>query len=291
MLNVEPGAETKLDYQLCRYGRSRVLVRGPKRALKGPYFAVLGGTEAFGKFVEMPVADRIEGALGIPVANLSGPNFGLDTFLEDKAILDIASSGLAAIVQVTGAQNLSNPFYKVHPRRNDRVLTPSEDLRDLYPELDFTETHFARHLLTTLMQCCPRRFAVVEAALRATWLSRAGALLEALDCPTILLWMAARRPEDDWDLECADDPLFVDRGALEELSSKTAGLIDVAHIEREGDPARRGMVFSALERPLAAQLPGPEAHRGAAERLIHLLTPIRIAAQATPTERRRRRRA
>ena len=43
-----PGA---LDYFPCRYGRSRVLFRGPRRPLDVPYVAFLGGTETYGRFL------------------------------------------------------------------------------------------------------------------------------------------------------------------------------------------------------------------------------------------------
>ncbi len=46
--------ESALDYVPCRYGKSKLLFRGPKRKLTAPYVAMIGGTETYGKFVETP---------------------------------------------------------------------------------------------------------------------------------------------------------------------------------------------------------------------------------------------
>ena len=54
------------------------------------------------------------------------------------------------MIQVSGAQNLSNRFHAVHPRRNDRFLRASTLLKTIYRDVDFTEFNFTRHLLTTL---------------------------------------------------------------------------------------------------------------------------------------------
>ena len=78
------------------------------------------------------------------------------------------------VVQVMGAQNLTNRFYTVHPRRNDRFLRAAPDLQALYPEVDFTEFHFTRHLLRTLRWSSADRFEVVAEELRAVWVAPDG---------------------------------------------------------------------------------------------------------------------
>ena len=45
---------------LCRYGASRLLVRGPKRALDQPYVAFLGGAETFAKETARPFPAVLE---------------------------------------------------------------------------------------------------------------------------------------------------------------------------------------------------------------------------------------
>ena len=49
-----------LNYFPCRYGKSKLTFRGPRRRLDGHYYAVLGGTEAYGKFVPRPYAAQAE---------------------------------------------------------------------------------------------------------------------------------------------------------------------------------------------------------------------------------------
>ena len=56
-----PG-ETSLDYLPCRYGRSKLLFRGPRRDLTAPYAAVLGGGETYGKYVARPFPALVEAA-------------------------------------------------------------------------------------------------------------------------------------------------------------------------------------------------------------------------------------
>jgi hypothetical protein len=62
------------------------------------------------------------------------------------------------VVQVLAVQNLSNPYYTVHPRRNDRFLRASARLQNLYQDVDFTEFHFTRHMLQTLQMVSAPRF-------------------------------------------------------------------------------------------------------------------------------------
>jgi len=84
------------------------------------------------------------------VVNLGVLNAGLDVLSSDPAIVAALGQAEAAVLQITSAHNMTNRFYKVHPRRNDRFLKASSVLRTIYPEVDFTEFHFTRHLLSHL---------------------------------------------------------------------------------------------------------------------------------------------
>ena len=68
----------------------------------------------------------------------------------------------------------------MHPRRNDRFLRASERLQSLYPEVDFTEFHFNRHLLGRLQELSEERFAEIAGELRQAWLARMKHLLTLL---------------------------------------------------------------------------------------------------------------
>ena len=47
-------------------------------------------------------------------------------FVNEPTVIDICSKALVTVVQLMGAQNTSNRFYAVHPRRNDRFLARKE---------------------------------------------------------------------------------------------------------------------------------------------------------------------
>jgi hypothetical protein len=80
---------------------------------------------------------------------------GLDVVLNDPAIADARAAASAIVLQIQGAQTLSNRLYTVHPRRNDRFLRASGILRTIYRDVDFTEFHFTRHMLDHLRPCRP----------------------------------------------------------------------------------------------------------------------------------------
>lgn len=261
-----PGRE-RLDYNVCSYGGSRLRFRGPERALEGPYHAVLGGTECFGKFIARPFADLLEGQTGARVVNLGCVNAGADSFLGDETVLRLARKAAVVVVQLPGAHAVSNPLYTVHPRRNDRFLRPSPVLRGLYPEVDFTEFTFTRHLLGALSRHGPRRFAKLRATLAETWTERMAALTARIGRPVVGLWLARHVPPDIACPSLPGDPLMVTRGMIARLRPRLAGYVEVI-ASAEDDPLDvEGMIFAPAERDAAAHMPGPAAHQAAAERL------------------------
>lgn len=226
MLLVQAGAGA-LDYFPCRYGLSRATFRGPARDLSGPYIVALGGSSTFGKYVARPYPTLLEQAMGRPVANLGGLNAGLDFYLSDPAALRVASRARVAVVQITGADALSNPFYTVHVRRNDRFLTATPALRSLYPEVDFTDIHFTRHLLQVLARTDAARFAGLRATLQDTWLARMRQLMAHLPLRRVLLWLAdTPPPAKAAGFEGASGPMLVDAGMLAALAPVTTTLVE-----------------------------------------------------------------
>ena len=171
-----PG-EGALDYFPCQYGESKLRFRGPKKDLDAPYLAFFGTTETYGRFIEAPFPDLVGAALGAASVNLGCVNGGLDVYRNDRTLLDIASGAQATVIQVMGAHNMSNRFYSVHPRRNDRFLQPTALLRTVFREVDFTDFAFTRHLMAALQEESARRFELVVSELRAAWVSHMRALL------------------------------------------------------------------------------------------------------------------
>ena len=110
MSYANPSVES-LDYQPCRYGRSKLMFRGPQKQMRGDYIAVLGSTEVLGKFVPEPFPDLLGKRLGVEVVNLGCLNAGLDAFLSDADILSLAGGARVAVVQVMDAHAISNACF------------------------------------------------------------------------------------------------------------------------------------------------------------------------------------
>lgn len=259
-----PG-EGALDYSPCRYGESKLIFRGPAQALTGAYVAALGGTETYGKYVPDPYPALLAQAMGMAVVNLGCAQAGPDAYLHDPETLGIAGRARAAVVQVMGAQNLSNRYYSVHPRRNDRFLCASPLLRALFPKVDFTEFHFTRHLLSALRRAAPDRFDLVVAELRIVWVKRMKEMLSRLPTDLVLLWLGDRPPPARGLPDLDHDPLLVDQEMLAAIRPLAAVWVEVAGL----GPAE-GLVHGVME-PVPA-VPGPASHRLAAEALAGALT-------------------
>ncbi|WP_324751470.1 DUF6473 family protein [Roseovarius sp. Pro17] len=263
---------TPLDYAPCRYGASKLLFRGPERALTGRYAAFLGGTETYGKFIRRPFPALVEDRLGAPCVNLGWPNAGADVFLHDHDVLAAASMAQVTVLQVAGAQNMSNRFYTVHPRRNDRFVQATSVLRAIFSEVDFTEFHFTRHMLGYLAHVGPDRFALLRLELQEAWVARMKLLVDRIDAPVVLLWMSSHPPQDRADVPgIAEDPAFVTCAMLRALAGCTAGIVDATANSAARLSGTQGMVHSEFEAVAAAELLGPAAHDAAAEALLPIM--------------------
>ena len=271
MVNLIEGTEVP-GFVTCRYGASRAVFRGPAQDLSRPYIAFLGGAVTLGKGLAHPFAELVERALGLPAVNLGASGAGPDFYLADRGVLEVAARARLAVVQLPGADALSNPFYSVHRRRNDRFLATTPALRALFPEVDFSDIHFTGHLLRTLSQTDDQRFAVVRNALRATWLSRMELLLDHLPPQRLLLWLT----------DCPTDT-----AATDGVVGRVTQLVD-ADMLKALRPAASGCVIVRCE-PLAAPrqpaaeicriaeactLPGPDVHARIAADLVRRIAPL-----------------
>jgi len=233
--------------------------------LSGPYIAALGGTETYGKFVAWPWPQLVEEKLGLPVANFGSVNAGVDLFLSDPQIIAIAASARATVVQLSGPQNLTNPFYAVHPRRNDRFLRATATMRTLFREVDFTEFNFTRHMLTALADRFPARFEQLAAGLRATWQDRMRALLGQIKGPVILLWIGP------YTIGEASEPVPLDAALVAALAGPGREVLRVAPSMNARMAGTAGMWFGPLEEQAAAEMPGPMVHTEVADAVAKVL--------------------
>lgn len=266
-----PGAGA-LDYFPCQYGGSRLTFRGPRRDLGQDYIAVLGGTETYGRFVPTPYPDLLEEWLGLPVANLGCPNAGAEVFAQDPGVIATANKARAVIVQVLGAQNLSNRYYAVHPRRNDRFIGATPALRSLYRNIDFTEFAFTRHLLQGLQRAGRDRFELVAQELRDVWVARMLDLLATVSVPVVLVWIGDQPPPARKSrADLTTSPMLVDAEMIATIRARTAGYAEVVLSRDARAEGLAGMSFAPLEAPLAREMPGPAAHREVATGLATAL--------------------
>ncbi|KMK66080.1 DUF6473 family protein [Puniceibacterium sp. IMCC21224] len=263
-----------LEYYPCRYGRSKVLFRGPRRPMQEEFVAFLGGTETYGRFIKVPFPSLVEKALRKPCANFGAINAGLDLYINDPTAMEAAQRASVTVIQILGAQNMSNRFYSVHPRRNDRFLKASDLLQILYQEVDFTEFNFNRHMLTQLRDLSEERFDKVAAELRMAWVSRMKHILSVLRQPVYLLWFAQSSPSETPLTAIEGEPLFIDRQMIESLRPRCAGIIEVTPSDIARAMGTDGMIFNEFEACAAQELMGPQAHIEAADALLKSLDPL-----------------
>ncbi|MBT0959216.1 hypothetical protein IV417_17650 [Alphaproteobacteria bacterium KMM 3653] len=262
--------QTGLDYDLCSYGSSRLRFRGPEKSTAHPYLTFMGGDETFGKFAPKPFPELIERQTGVTALNLGCTGAGLDTLLSDNALLPLASGAVCTVLQVMGAHAMSNDYYSVHPRRNDRFLSPGAKLLSLFPAVDFTEISFTRHLHFTLAEKSPEKHRRLVTAIQCTWIDKMKQVLASIGGPVILLRIQpGGRLHDTSAL--GPDPLFVTDDMMAQLAPVTAATLQFEPSLEARRKNMDGMVYGELQAPMAAELPGPSVQREIALGLLPAL--------------------
>lgn len=265
-----------LDYELCAYDGSRLRFRGPKSNLTKPYVAFLGTTETFGKFVARPFPTLLAEHLPAEPVNLGVISGGVDAYLNDPAVLELAKQAELRVVQVIGALNQSNHYFKVHPRRNDRFVCAHETLKRLYPEVDFTEFHFTKAMLGALKQQSQTRYEMVCDELQNIWLARMTALLTLLGERTVLLWFAGSAPPKNA-LEQPCDPMLIDTDMVNRLREKASAYVESIPSPNALRSDHADLLLTKVSSVAAKQVMGPNAHQQTAQALqetcMHLLHP------------------
>ncbi|MGC0223098.1 DUF6473 family protein [Pseudooceanicola nitratireducens] len=249
-----------IDYLPCRYGTSRTLYRGPRADLRGPYTLFLGGTETYGKFLRTPYPALVQERLGVTSVNLGLVNGGPDVYLHDRTATNLSLKAQATVMQVPTVQNLSNRYYSVHPRRNDRFLRASPVLRTIFRDVDFSEFHFTGHLMRHLQHQDDEMFLVLLVELRKAWVARMEDVIDRLAGPVILIWFDAHDCRND----DGPDPLKVTHDMIEALRPKVQDILYApapapALSTARGDHTD-GMIFSPMEASAARQMLGLQAH-------------------------------
>ncbi len=262
-----------LDYFPCRYGNSKLLFRGPRKKMAGEYIAMIGGTETYGKFIEKPFPDLVSEAMEMECVNFGCVTAGVDVFANETPVTEACSQARVTVIQALGAQNMSNRFYAVHPRRNDRFVRASTLMKTVFREVDFTDFSFTKHLLTTLQTLSEERFNIVRDELKDAWIARMKLLLGKIEGKIVLLWFSDRTPDE---VPITDglgrEPVFVDRRMIEEIRPYVTEVVEVVASAAAIAQGTEGMKFSSMEQPAAQDLMGPAAHEEAAQALLEPLS-------------------
>ena len=177
-----------VDFILCQYGNSKNLFRGPKKSCKHSYGVCLGDAGTFGGKVPDPFSAMLEREMDMPIFNLGAQHSGVGFYTEDDAIHEIVENAQVVFIEAPSVVNQSNPFYRVHPRRNDRFVTALGPLYDLFPEADFVECHFTKHLITKLISIDSARADIVFRALHGEWVRNLTIMRARWRAKTVIYW-------------------------------------------------------------------------------------------------------
>ncbi len=261
-----------LSYSPCRYGNSRMLFRGPRKRLDQPYLAFIGGTETYGKFIEKPFPMLVERAMRQTCVNFGCVNGGIDAFVNDPTVMGICREADMTVVQVMGANYLSNRFYSVHPRRNDRFLRASTVLQAIYNDVDFSEFSFTRHMLSALHTRSIERFDTVVKELREAWIARMQNMLAQIGERTILLWFSEDELTDqhwgDRNGQLQIDPLFITASMINELRPMVKDVVVAKPSDKAVSQGTNGMFFPASQEKTASEMLGVDCHAEASAALV-----------------------
>ena len=265
---------------VCRYPGAFLDSRGPMRSLAKRYVAVFDSTPSVEGELDVPLAVGLERRTGMTCVDLSAAHAGPDALLADTGLMRIGQGATAVVLTVPGAHLLTNPYYRVHRWRNDRVIAQEDGLRQLFPEMQFEHHHYVRHMLSDLHGVSAGRFAILRQMLQRTWLQRMSDLLHTLKVPVILLWMGERRPDEDCETVEDGDPPFVTKEMAGALA--VAARVEVIYRPRPF----KGLRGSQATRRMLRRVPGQDAHTEAAEIVANVLSTLKL-----PQEDARRRSA
>ncbi|MEM9437597.1 MAG: DUF6473 family protein [Pseudomonadota bacterium] len=247
-----------LDIEPCRYGYSRLTFRGPEADTSKPYIAFLGATETVGPFLKRPFPHLVSETLGMGCANLGIKNAGTDVFLSDADLLRVAKGAEAVVIEVMGAANLSNAFYEVHPRRNDRFVRAHDALYERAPGLDLVDVHFTGHLMREIRSKARHVVADVITELQACWIERMRALMAAVEVPVHLLRFVPDKPGDP------AEAAFVEPMMLAALAAKAASVTRIKPSLEARANGTSEMFFTPSEAAIALNMQSAATHREAA---------------------------
>jgi len=144
--------------------------------------------------------------------------------------------------------------------------------RTIYRDVDFTEVHFTRHLLSALAAENAELFGLVVQEIRTAWMARMKVLAAGLASRVVLLWLSDHAPDERAaGTSEGVEPLFVDREMLDALAPFVADVVEVVVSREEIAAGQDGLVYGDLDAPAARGMLGTVAHDKAAAALEPVL--------------------
>lgn len=252
----------------CDYGHPRARFRGPECDFRRRHIAYLGGRETMGRFMGQPFSVMVEQATGYGALNLGQNNAGVEFFARFQGLDQLTRRASHVVIEISSAALQSNRYYRVHPVRNDRITSISEEC-GLGEAIG--DAHFIRHFLSTAAQDNPHLFTKLRRHLAAHWVLKMQNLIAQFQVPVHLLWFSPKSPDNVSHAPLAADPLFVDRTMLNALWPHVENLIEVplTHQTRvEEDPQ---LEFTVDQAAAAGQMLGQAAHYRATRAIVDSL--------------------
>lgn len=257
--------QPELDHQLCDFDETKLRFRAPVPDFDSSFIAVLGGGETYGRYVAEPYPSLLSEWADIPVMNFGVLQAGLSLFSQERWLIDMASKADLTVLQVLGAQNMSNRLYSVHSRRNDRFIGVSPALREIYPQVDFAEINFTGHLLATLKATSQSSFDVLVDELKWAWVQRMRRLVSSIQSDVLLLWISDHAPDETQNNLDESEPHFVDQTMLDSLADEVVGVVKVVS---EPEQWLDSDAFSEHDINAVRRMPGPKQHAAIAEAIL-----------------------
>ena len=164
----------------------------------GPICCASAGPRPSGASSMPPLPRNWDTALQIDVVNMGVMNGGLDVLSGGSGHRH--STGAARrpwSLQITGAQTMTNRFYAVHPRRNDRFIKATPILRTIFRDVDFHRVPLHPASSDPSPPRCRRTVSPCSRrSCGLAWLARMSAFLRRTRVPVHLLWLSRRAPGD-----------------------------------------------------------------------------------------------
>jgi hypothetical protein len=261
-----------IDYEMYEFHGH--LLRGPKPKTISPgkYFSCLGAAQTFGRFCERPYPALLSEGLDLSALNLGFAGAGPRLFVGRPHLLRYANEGRFTVVQVMSARSEDNSRFDTGGRE---WMTRRSDGAQMGAEPAYRDL---------LENESPETVKEIIEETRENWANSYSALLEAIEVPTVLLWLSKRSP--DYEESYADVlglfgefPQLVNRSMVERIKPFADEYVEC--VSARGSPQPLVSRFTGEPASVAHRVdlrpgtqefntyyPSPEMHADAAEALL-----------------------